>query len=196
MVRSQLGNTAAEVMQCLLYLGHSTVEDVVKTYRSRHQPQENGAAEDGTEHLTNGHTDGIKTTDQLHTVIVRLLEAGYVHPIVPRMLQSPADVREELEKQILRERYDGSVKGPKQVVELRRAVVEKLLEQRSEGEEWQQRGAKRTVNGDHYDGGEKRRKLQNGAGVNGDHTAESAIDVSCFAAQLDCHYVLTPPSLR
>ena len=139
--------------------------------------------------MANGLQNGSKdhgeaiAAGHVQDVIVRLLEAGFIQPVAPRMFQSPSDTYEQVEKEILRERFQSGLKGTKQKEELRQKIANRLQEIRSEGEEWQHRGAKRALNGNHYDGNEKRLKVTNGdrAPNGGSHVRllNSGFDVGC-----------------
>lgn len=171
MIRSRFGNTARDIVQILLFLGHANIDQLVQTYESRRASVDAHVNENSEKPLVNGLQNGSKdhaetvAASHIQEVIIRLLEAGFLQPVVPRMFQSPSDTYEQVEKEILRERFQGSLKGTKQKEELRQKIAERLQEIRSEGEEWQRKGAKRALNGNHYDGSEKRLKVTNGGGA-------------------------------
>ena len=170
-IRSRFGTTARDLVQSLLFLGHSKIDELVETYGLRQKSSNAQINGSGIEkQLVNGLQNGSKehmedlTAGHMQDVIVRLLEAGFLQPVVPGIFQSPSDTYEQVEKEILQERFQGGLKGTKQKEELKEKMTARLQEIRSECEDWQRKGAKRALNGSQYDGGEKRRKLTNGDG--------------------------------
>jgi DNA-directed RNA polymerase III subunit RPC3 len=174
-VNSRFGNTAKDLVQNLLQLGHAKIGDVVDAYemnKSAAKLHNKGHANgNGTSNGTNGNHE----LEKLDEVLSRLLESGLVEPVVGSMFRSPTDTYNIAEKKLIKENFGGSIKGAKQKDELKRMLAEHLRELRSEGRGWDaSRGIKRTANGDHVNGSEKRRKLTNGHGlVNGDSNGNS-----------------------
>jgi DNA-directed RNA polymerase III subunit RPC3 len=149
---------------------------------------ENGIEEAKHEPFTNGVQNG--SIDHDHTTVPKdlpealchLLEAGIIEPVVRRMFHIPSDIYSQVEKEITRDHFGGSLKGTKQKDELKHKVMEKLRDLRSEGRAWQSTGTKRSLNGNHHNGGEKRRKLTNGdssinGGSHGHHIESDRFDV-------------------
>jgi hypothetical protein len=115
--------------------------------------------------------DKISSTQQLHTTLVQLLEAGLIEPVGTSMLRSPNDTYQLLEREILRDYRDG-VKGAKGKEEVAGKVRERMRRLRSEASYWQPKSGNRALNGGaHTNGINKKRRLMNGA-VNGDSGAD------------------------
>lgn len=164
-VNTRLGNTAKDLVQNLFLLGHAKIGDLVEAYEinkraaKRHKSHTNG---NGVANGINGHHE----VDALDEVLSRLLESGLVEPVVESMFRSPTDTYNIAEKKLVKEHFGGSIKGAKQKDELKSMLAEQLRELRSEGRGWDaSKGVKRTLNGDHTNGTEKRRKLANGHGL-------------------------------
>ncbi|KAI9730936.1 MAG: RNA polymerase III subunit C82 [Claussenomyces sp. TS43310] len=185
LVQERYGLVAKEIAQDILLLGHAKVGDLANAYESKKAATKNIATgkTDG-KHLTNGirKTNDPEVTKTFDEVLAQLLEAGLVEPVVESMFRSPSDTYNIIEKEILKSRYGGSTKGVKQKDELKVLVSERLRHIRSEGRGWVHgKGVKRRANGEHINGGEKRRKLANGAGSS---------NGSCDEVQLDRNLVV------
>lgn len=188
-VRSQYGPPAQDIVQNLLFLGHAKIGDLLAASTPTQQPAEVHVNGDGkSKLLTNGIQNGSNkqpeglASKKLEDVMHRLLESGLVAPIVKSKLQSPSDLYNQVEREILERHFNNGIKGTKQKDELKAKIIDKLREIRSDGEVWQRKGAKRALNGVHMNGGEKRRKLANGvehvdSGSHALHSESTRLDV-------------------
>ncbi len=186
MVQTRYGDLARDIIKDLLLFGHATIENLMRAHDSNQNLTDvpvngngnAGSLPNGMKNGYDGYTEG-SASGALQTVLLRLLEAGFVQPVIPRMFQSPSDTYNEIESEVIRESFVGGTKGTKQKEEFKAKVVEKLRDLRSESQGWQSsKGAKRALNGGHTNGNEKRRKLVNGhSSVNGEsHTQDSEIN--------------------
>jgi DNA-directed RNA polymerase III subunit RPC3 len=101
----------------------------------------------------------------LDGILARLLDDGFLEPVVEGMFKSPTDIYHEAEKEALRNDASGS-KGAKATAMLKLTVAE-TLRRRREQRSWNGGTIKRTMNGT-YTNGEKRRKLMNGKAATGE----------------------------
>ena len=159
-IETRYGKNAKDVVQNLLLLGHAKVGDLAEAYQSKTK-------------LTNRHTNGAvhgsgeSTSVNLDGILKRLLDDGFVEPLVKNMFKSPSDLYLEAEREITRgagaAASAGASKAGKAADQLRHDIessLEKARQQRS----WNDGNLKR------YDQGaipssEKRRKLANGRAV-------------------------------
>jgi hypothetical protein len=111
----------------------------------------------------------------------QLLQSGIVTSFVKSQIQSPSDLYHQVEKEVLENNFKGGIKGTKQKEEFKLRIVEKLREIRSEGEEWQHKRMKRSLNDILESGGEKRRKLMNGV----EHIGSEPIAISSETSRLE-----------
>jgi DNA-directed RNA polymerase III subunit RPC3 len=168
-VSSRYGPSAQDIVQNLLFLGHAKIGDLLAACTPTQQPAEvhvNGggrakARVNGIQNGSNEQAEGF-VSKKLEDVMYQLLDSGLVGPVVKSKLQSPSDLYNQVEREVLESHFKNGIKGIKQKDELKAKIVERLREIRSEGEIWQRKGAKRALNGVHMNGGEKRRKLTNG----------------------------------
>jgi DNA-directed RNA polymerase III subunit RPC3 len=168
-VSSRYGPSAKDIVQDLLFLGHAKIGDLLAASKPTEQPGDVHANRDGkAKPLVNGIQNGSNEptealiSKKLEDVMYQLLESGIITPVVRAKLQSPSDLYHQVEREVLQNYFQAGIKGTKQKDELKAKIVERLREIRSEGEGWQHKGAKRALNGVHINGGEKRRKLNNG----------------------------------
>ncbi|CZR53957.1 related to DNA-directed RNA polymerase III chain RPC82 [Phialocephala subalpina] len=178
MAETRFGPAARDVVQKLFLLGNTSVSDLEAAYESKHEQHVNGNAE-GSSVIPNGVNEHkaspVSSTGHLHSVLNRLLEVGFIEPVVHSMFLSPADTYNKVERGILQESFGGSTKGAKQKDDLKLRVKNQLQSIRSD-REWKGKGIKRPLNGGHVNGvngTNKRRRLSNGSStVSSDHLYE------------------------
>lgn len=188
-VSSQYGPPAQDIFQNLLFLGHAKIGDVLAACLPTQKPAEVHINGDGkARSLVNGIPNGSNkqaedfASKKLEDMMYQLLESGLVAPIVKSKLQSPSDLYNQVESEVLESQFKNGIKGTKQKDELKAKIIERLRDIRSESEVWQRKGAKRALNGVHMNGGEKRRKLTNGvehvdSGSHALHSESNRLDV-------------------
>lgn len=174
LVEGRFGVLAKDVMQDLLYLGHSKVSDLEAAFQTRNNAHTAGGSK---RHNGTNHVNGVNgkfhlySVGQLHSALAKLLESGFVQPVIEQMFRSPTDTQNLVEKDMLRDKFGGQTKGTRQKEELKVQVRQKLKSWRDEGRDWkpvacQQSGER--VNGVNGEG--KKRRLSRGeAPVNGNH---------------------------
>ncbi|CAG8984183.1 hypothetical protein HYALB_00004166 [Hymenoscyphus albidus] len=196
-IEDRYGSLAREVVKIILLLGHARISDVIAQYKSQKKEEaklakkareeeirrleEEREEEEESEHpQTNGTkphtgTNGVgahvsiptATDGQLNTILARLCEDGFIEKVVKGMFQSPADIFNQLEKETIREQYQGQVKGGKQQEAVDKIVCAEMRKMRSHGPDWRpQVTRKRPANGEHLNGndrsGKRRRLSHNG----------------------------------
>jgi DNA-directed RNA polymerase III subunit RPC3 len=189
-VEARHGTLARELVHNLLLLGHTKISDLLHAYEAQKeeqfrlvqlarqeaqrqeeeeaaQPEENGDLNGVKELRANGHIPDPVTASsgQMHTALARLFDAGLVERVVDSMFRSPADIQDELEKELARE-SSGGVRTAKQKLEIANRLKHKIRDLRREGTEWRPHTRKRPFNGDHangMNGASKRRRLSSGA---------------------------------
>lgn len=170
-VQERYGADARAVVQNLLLLGHTRIADLAEAYESEtklpngHNNGANGNEMNGIEMNgghdgANGHVDGKKKSVNLDGILARLLDDGFVEPLVESMFRSPTDAYNEAEKAELRRAEFGDVKAAKSADAKRN--IAKTLEKAREDRSWRSGTMKRYMTGGHMNGGDKRRKLANG----------------------------------
>lgn len=169
-VESRHGAAAKDVVMNLFQWGHTQVFELVAAYEKAQDKTINGKEDDApsTNGINGDHgPERVRSTQQLHTILIQLLEAGIIEPVDPQMLRSPADTHNLFEKEIMREYRDG-VKGAKGKEEVASKIRDRMRTLRAETSYWQPKtGGKRSLGGDGYTNGvSKKRKLLNGS-VNG-----------------------------
>jgi DNA-directed RNA polymerase III subunit RPC3 len=197
-VEAMHGTLARELVHNLLLLGHTKISDLLQAYGAQKEEQSRLAElarqeflrqeqEEGTaQQQENGDLNGVNSvkesrindhipdpitadTGQLHTALAKLFDAGLVERVIDSMFRSPADIQDELEKDLAREQSGGGVKTAKQKLEFANRLKHKFRDLRKEGTEWRPHSRKRPFNGEHtngVNGTSKRRRLSSGA-VNG-----------------------------
>jgi len=188
-VSSRYGPLAQDIIQNLLFLGHAKIGDLLAACTPTQQPAEVHIHRDGkAKPLVNGiQNNSNKQAEslvlkKLEDLIYQLLESGLIAPVVKSKLQSPSDLYNQVESEVLESQFRNGIKGTKQKDELKAKIIERLRDIRSESEIWQRKGAKRALNGVHMNGGEKRRKLTNGVehvncGSHALHSESNRLDV-------------------
>jgi DNA-directed RNA polymerase III subunit RPC3 len=170
-VKSRYGATAEDVVQNLLLLGHTKVEDLQVAYSSKGPASAhattNGATTNGT------HADANPTHGQLNYTLCLLLENGIIEPVTEAMFRSPADTYNLIEKDIIKG-IVGGVKGARAKEEVKGRIRDQLKNLREQGRDWRAyvTGYKGSVSGRGQNGADKRRKLENGVGSNGVESGE------------------------
>lgn len=173
-VEARFGKDARDVVKNLLSLGHTRIGDLVEAYRVE-KPKTNGHVNGATNGLgedaemANGdHQQGGLTHAEIDSILYKLLQCGYLQPVSASMFKSPADVYNDIEQELLK-RMDGPAKGPKKQEELKGNVRRQMQDLRDKAGKWQPltKGNKRSRDASESIGPDKRRKLTNGASVNG-----------------------------
>jgi DNA-directed RNA polymerase III subunit RPC3 len=213
-VEAKYGTLARELVHGLLLLGHTKVSDLLDAYEAqkaeqarlaqlaREEALRQAEEEETAETHQNGDLNGSKesqandsfpepvtaSSGQLHTALAKLFDGGLLERVVDSTFRSPADIQDELEKELARESAGGT-RSAKQKTEFANRLKHKVRDLRSEGSEWRPHSKKRPFNGDltnGTNGASKRRRLSGGA-VNGESPYEdngSYIEVSfkifCF----------------
>lgn len=159
-IEIRYGTDAKDVVQNLLLLGHAKVGDLVDAYQFKTKL---------TNGQTNGMTNGVNGTEgrdkfNLDGILKRLLDEGFVEPLVKSMFKSPADTYLEAEKDITRSAGAAATAGASKAgktADLLKHDVERTVETARRQRSWKEGNLKR------YDknivpASEKRRKLANG----------------------------------
>ncbi|OBT79182.1 hypothetical protein VF21_01776 [Pseudogymnoascus sp. 05NY08] len=166
-VEERYGVDARDVVQNLLLLGHTKVADLAEAYESKskttngHANGANGATVNGFSNGTNGHHDDQKPSINLDGILARLLDDGFVEPVVESMFRSPKDAYNQAEKEALSSSESGASKSAKATLELKR-IVTATLQKQYEERSWRHGNMKRYMPGGHPKGADKRRKLASG----------------------------------
>lgn len=179
-IQARFGDTAKQIAQLIMLHGHIKIGDLANAHKSTRDATKSQIDGLGNGTRSNGTGKGINSEDceSFDETLAQLLEAGLVEPVVESMFLSPTDTCTLAEKEILKERFGGSIKGTKQKDELKSLLNERLREIRSEGRVWKRdNGLKRKSNGAHVNGVEKRRKLANGTTSTNSSYDEIQIDV-------------------
>ncbi|EHK98861.1 putative DNA-directed RNA polymerase III subunit RPC-3 [Glarea lozoyensis 74030] len=200
-VETRHGVLAREIVHNLLLLGHTKISDLLDAYeaqkkeqfrlaqlaREEAQRQQEEEQEEAAQSDENGDLNGVTeirsdtqipdpisaSSGQIHTALARLFNAGLIERVVDSMFRSPADIQDELEKELARE-SSGGVRTAKQKIEIANRLKHKIRDLRREGTEWRPHPRKRPFNGDHangVNGASKRRRLSSGA-ANGESNYE------------------------
>ena len=171
LVDGRFGVLAKDVMQDLLYLGHSKVSDLEAAFVARNNTQPDGSSKkhNGVNGV-NGKSP-LHSVGQLHSILASLLESGFVQPVFEQMFRSPTDTQNLVERDMLHDKFGGQIKGTRQKEELKLKVREKLKSWRDEGRDWKPVAGHHSgerING--VNGQGKKRKLSRGeAPVNGNY---------------------------
>jgi len=173
-VETRYGVAAKDIVTNLFQWGHTQVHELVKAYE---QSQDLNTEMPISNGINGSHSiHKISSTQQLHTILIQLLEAGIIEPVVPSMLRSPNDTYHLLEREILRDYRDG-VKGAKGKEEVASKIRDRMRKLRSEASFWQPKSGNHTLNGNARTSSIKKRKLVNGT-VNGHSADEVELEVS------------------
>ncbi|OBT67920.1 hypothetical protein VE03_02452 [Pseudogymnoascus sp. 23342-1-I1] len=169
-VEERYGTDARDIVQNLLLLGHTKVADLAEAYESKSRTANghtngangaNGATVNGASNGTNGHHDDQKPAINLDGILARLLDDGFVEPVVESMFRSPKDAYNQAEKEALSSSDSGASKSAKATLELKR-IVTGTLQKQYEERSWRHGNMKRYMSGGHPKGADKRRKLASG----------------------------------
>lgn len=192
-VEERYGVDARDVVQNLLLLGHTKVADLAEAYESKNKTTNghtngangvNGATVDGhgsngSSNATNGHHDDQNPAINLDGILARLLDDGFVEPVVESMFRSPKDAYNQAEKEALSSSDSGASKSAKATLELKR-IVTATLQKQYEERSWRHGNMKRYMPGGHPKGADKRRKLASGKPAilgSGSYDEEIKLDV-------------------
>ncbi|KAI1004969.1 DNA-directed RNA polymerase III subunit rpc-3 [Podosphaera aphanis] len=172
-VESRYGAVAREVVQNLFLLGHTKISHLEGAYQSRQNQQNSNLAEnEKVNEPHNAEKHQIHTMGQLHSVLLRLLQAGVIEEVFEHMFRSPTDTYNQIEKEVVGLYFGGSAKGAKQVEELKMKVQARLQSMRSNTQKWQMKGKKRSHNNNDLNNSSKRRRLSDNGTFNVDHYYE------------------------
>ena len=160
-IESQYGTAERDLVQTLMLLGYAKVADLAQAFASR-TPR------------TNGHTNGshesssglIETTDELNSVLSRLIRAEIIETVRPASFRNPAEVYREIETEVTK--TAPGEKASKNKVEQHVQIVDKFREFRD-----QSKALKRNLDSSRAPS-IKRRKLQNGSAHFHDNSFEDA----------------------
>lgn len=159
-IETRYGKDAKDVVQNLLLLGHAKVGDLVDAYQSKTIV---------TNGQTNGTTNGVNGTESsakfnLDGILKRLLDDGFVEPLVKSMFRSPADTYLEAERDITRSAGAAATAGASKAgktADLLKHDVERTVETARRQRSWKEGNLKRYEK-NIVPASEKRRKLANG----------------------------------
>jgi DNA-directed RNA polymerase III subunit RPC3 len=117
-VQMRFGEAAAQLVSNLLQLGHARVGDLEDAYKfsknSTHAIDTEAEHINGEGMPTRRGLRKINTPEQLHSMLCKLLEAGFLTRVRPSTYLSPADSHNEADAVVKREQFpDGKVSGPK-----------------------------------------------------------------------------------
>jgi len=159
-VESRYGIIARDMVESLLLLGHAKVSDLLDAWQERSQVKGKTNGHRGLNGTNGTHGEACDPIREASSVLMKLLEAGLIQPIFPRMFNSPTDTQNRIEHAI-EQTFEGGPKGVKQKAELKNRIRDKLNCMRSEVEDWKPKGKKRLLNGEvnGTNGNGKRRRL-------------------------------------
>lgn len=197
MVETTYGPAAKDVMQSLLLLGQTRIEDLKAAYEEKirqfdeaTKPAEDEVVFDGEEAAPAAPkpTLPVQSTKKLNTILCRLVETELVEVVHVQTFVSPEDSYSDVSARVLKVKFPGGVKGGKGKQEYDEAVAMELRKIRRES-----KTLKRKL--EESGSAAKRRKLLNGAainganGVNGEHEPEGdpVLDVSVSSGLLGEH---------
>lgn len=180
-VEDRFGEAAGTVISNLLQLGHARVGDLEDAYKFT--SKNSGAIDSAAEHIngeglpngvvkghlaTKGQVKKVASSAQLHSVLYKLLQSGFVTRVTKRTYLSSADASNEAETLVKREQFpDGKVSGPKAKVQFTLALNTLKRKWRDEADDITlgvTRNASRGMNGH---GPAAKRQRMNGGTVNG-----------------------------
>lgn len=175
-VEDRYGASAGQVVSNLLQLGHARVGDLEDVYKfDTSQPAiDSAAVHINGQGMPNGiekdhlavkpQNEKISSQQDLHKVLFRLLEAGFITKVHERTYQSSADRELQMEKVVKESEFpDGKTTGPKAKERFVNAMNERKRKWREEELDISKVAERAAVNGH---GPQKRQKLSNG-GPNG-----------------------------
>ncbi|CAD6505706.1 BgTH12-07983, partial [Blumeria graminis f. sp. triticale] len=184
-VEDRFGAVAKDVVQNLLLLGHTKIADLEGAYEAQQKNlKENVDSQDdsqiiGMTERTNKaqlrNLDKICSVGQLHSIMLRLLQAGVVEEVAEHMFCSPTDTYNKIEREVLQLYYGGDTKGSKQKEELKIRVKTRLQSLRSDAKSWRSKGKKRQYENSNLVGLNNIAKptpLSNDIEINSDHHYE------------------------
>jgi DNA-directed RNA polymerase III subunit RPC3 len=170
-IESRYGDVAKALLKNLILLGHAKVGDLIDSYLQNRKPPTNGASSTLAELDAQQYTPA-----RLSSILCKLLEATLLQPVTNLSFQSPDDTYLEVERNLLRDEFQGGTKGPKQKELLKNRIRDTLEPLRSESQIWKPKGNKRKPDNElsnGTNGSAKRRRYSNGSlTVNGNHAPE------------------------
>ncbi|KAK6845258.1 DNA-directed RNA polymerase III subunit RPC3 [Apiospora arundinis] len=173
-VHRNYGEDAKRIVHLVMASGHMRVGSIVDTYLKNHGKLANNV--NGSADQTNGHEDdheddhpfddAVKEEPQVsgHQVlddIAHLIAIGILEPLSPKMLQSPEDIKSEVDKDHMKA-YPSGLRG-KQKGEHETRVINTVREIRNRSQHLKMQLEPTYL----YGSGAKRRKLANGDRTNG-----------------------------
>ncbi|KAK6825042.1 hypothetical protein PG987_012536 [Apiospora arundinis] len=173
-VHRNYGEDAKRIVHLVMASGHMRVGSIVDTYLKNHGKLANNF--NGSADQTNGHEDDheddhpfddvVKEEPQVsgHQVlddIAHLIAIGILEPLSPKMLQSPEDIKSEVDKDHMKA-YPSGLRG-KQKGEHETRVINTVREIRNRSQHLKMQLEPTYL----YGSGAKRRKLANGDRTNG-----------------------------
>lgn len=193
-VEDRFGEAAGQAVSNLLQFGHARVGDLEDAYKldPKNTASINATAghsngEDAINGIHKSQNRKITTPSQLHSVLYRLLQSGFITRVHRRTYLSAADANNEAETIVKREQFaDGKVSGPKATLVFRQAVNTLKRKWREEADD-NASGVKRgAANG--YGSAAKRQRtnggMANGLGRHGDDDDEDVTLEVCFRDSL------------
>ncbi|KAH8677706.1 RNA polymerase III subunit [Xylariales sp. PMI_506] len=169
-IHRNYGEEAQRIVNSVVLNGHMKVSELMQL--SSHGLSNGHARANGQ---ANGHTNGpspepVPTADveldqkqQTFDLIAHLIAVGILEPLNMRMLQTPQDIRAELDREIMKTQYPSGLRGSKQKTEFNAKSREAWREILDES-----KALKYQLEADYLHGSSsKRRKLANGGRTNG-----------------------------
>lgn len=163
-IHRNYGEDARDLVHQIILNGHMTVAALLQ-----HASRRSANGKTHVKGETNGDSietsalseDGYDHTQQTFDLIAHLVAVGILEPLTMRMLQTPEDVRAELEHDIMKD-YPTGLRGTKQKNEFNARSMQAWREVLDESKD-----LKRSLEADYLAGpGAKRRRLANGARMN------------------------------
>ncbi|KAK7948385.1 RNA polymerase III subunit Rpc82 [Apiospora aurea] len=165
------GEAARRIVHLVMASGHMRVGSIVDAYLKSHGKLANNV--NGSSEQTNGHENGHDPFDdaaeeesqisgyQVLDDIAHLVAIGILEPLSPKMLQSPEDIKSEVDKDLMKA-YPSGLRG-KQKGEHESRVVNTVREIRNRSQHLKMQLEPTYL----YGSGAKRRKLANGDRTHG-----------------------------
>ncbi|CCU81166.1 unnamed protein product [Blumeria hordei] len=184
-VEDRFGAVAKDVVQNLLLLGHTKIADLEGAYEAQQKNlKENADSQDDSQIVVMTdrtskaqvrNSDKICSVGHLHSILLRLLQAGVVEEVAEHMFCSPTDTYNNTEREVLQLYYGGDTKGSKQKEELKIRVKTRLQSLRSDAKIWRSKGKKRQYENSNLGGLNnigKPTPLSNGIEIDSNHHYE------------------------
>jgi len=136
LVEERFGEAAGRVIANLLLQGHVRVGDLVDAYglsaaKAKESTKGGGASRGVIGRVKDGDAAiGVEnqalTLGQLHSILHRMLQSGYIMQVTGEQFWPIADYQNDVERSVKRDHFPGGVKGPKQKQELEELVRERM----------------------------------------------------------------------